>query len=646
MAEQTNLPSIPPPNEANLVAFARAVKEALEVRLGRRGQGLDAMVTFRDLDKVQMVQGDGRGGVAALRPPPPIGDGYDPALDTTPPPAPTGVKVSGAVRNIILEWDGPPSTYRNPAYVEIWRSSTNNLNDAAQIGQSGSTMYVDNVGEGQARYYWVRYVSQANVTGPWSAAGNAGAQGATSLDVSYTLGLLTSNGFGDPASQSPFVQLDAPVTINGVEVPAGTYLHQAWVANGTITRLKVADAAIDDAKVANLSAAKLTAGDGTIGGILKSAAYISGVTGWAIHRDGWAEFANATVRGTIYADTGWFKGQIIGGGAATYTSGVGMWTGVDAGAWKFRLGAASGGRRITWDGAKLIAGDPSGPRMEWDESALQVFGADNALLLFVGGESAFIDSAMIGAIIQSDNYVPGEAGWIINKSGFAEFQGAEFRGNIKGSVIEGSTIIASNIVRITEAGPPWYTYFASTNVISGSGAWVETYRGGKDNADAIIECLSGILNIYPYNAGPSGVENLSRFIDATATISVDALWDTAVVARGTEFNAYIYLTDEAGNNVETLLSYDYRYGGLNTYTSNGLRVSGLYSSYSYDDESGTVISGSELSGLRVTGSIVRSWSASNWAGRRFRLKVVFRTWRGTGPGTGYVRLSAVNHRLG
>jgi len=94
------------------------------------------------------------------------------------------------VRNIILEWDGPPSTYRNHAYAEIWRSSTNNLNDAAQIGQSGSTMYVDNVGEGQARYYWVRFVSQANVTGPWHAAADNGAQAATAIDVGYALGLI------------------------------------------------------------------------------------------------------------------------------------------------------------------------------------------------------------------------------------------------------------------------------------------------------------------------------------------------------------------------------------------------------------------------------------------------------------------------
>lgn len=425
MAEQTNLPSIPPPNENNLVAFARAVKEALEVRLGRRGQGLDAMVTFRDLDKVQMVLGDGRGGVAGLKPPAAIGTvggGYDPTTDTTPPPAPQNVKASGAVRNVILEWGEYPATYRNHAYAEVWRSSTNNLNDAAQIGQSGSTMYVDNVGEGQTRYYWVRFVSQANVTGPWSAAGNAGAQGATSLDVSYTLGLLTSNGFGDPSSQSPFVQLDAPVTINDVEVPAGTYLHQAWVANGTITRLKVGDAAIDDAKVANLSAAKLTAGDGTIGGILKSADYVSGATGWAIHRDGWAEFANATVRGTIYADTGWFKGQIIGGGASTYTDGTGMWTGVDSDTWKFRLGSTD--TYLRWDGSSLTlrgtltiedgSGNvllSSGSGVPWDK----IDAKPTSLADINSTEGSKLDGVAAGADVTSQNTAAG----IANQGAFA-----------------------------------------------------------------------------------------------------------------------------------------------------------------------------------------------------------------------------------
>lgn len=289
MAEQTNLPSIPPPNEKNLVAFARAVKEALEVRLGRRGQGLDAMVTFRDLDKVQMVHGDGRGGVVGLRPPAAIGavgGGYDPTLDTAPPSAPTGVKASGAVRNIILEWDGPPSTYRNHAYAEIWRSSTNNLNDAAQIGQSGSTMYVDNVGEGQTRYYWVRFVSQANVTGPWHAAGDAGVQAATAIDVGYTLGLLegqigedalateTINGKDafvfdtktfairfNETGYTPFVVQSTPTTINGVEIPAGVYLDAAFMRTFVAQKGQIGALAVDDAAIANVSASKVTFGE-------------------------------------------------------------------------------------------------------------------------------------------------------------------------------------------------------------------------------------------------------------------------------------------------------------------------------------------------------------------------------------------------
>jgi hypothetical protein len=57
------------------------------------------------------------------------------------------------------------------------------------------------------------------------------------------------------------------------------------------------------------------------------------------------------VRGTVYADTGWFKGQIIGGNATTYASGTGMWTGVDAGTWKFRLGSSD--TYLRWDGASL-----------------------------------------------------------------------------------------------------------------------------------------------------------------------------------------------------------------------------------------------------------------------------------------------------
>ncbi|MBG3079014.1 DUF1983 domain-containing protein [Proteus mirabilis] len=46
-------------------------------------------------------------------------------------------------------------------------------------------------------------------------------------------------------------------------------------------------------------------------------------------------------------------------------------------------------------------------------------------------EDGSITNAKIGNVIQSNNYVTGKSGWIINKNGYAEFENAKFRGEIK-----------------------------------------------------------------------------------------------------------------------------------------------------------------------------------------------------------------------
>ncbi|EST59155.1 hypothetical protein K151_1983 [Proteus hauseri ZMd44] len=46
-------------------------------------------------------------------------------------------------------------------------------------------------------------------------------------------------------------------------------------------------------------------------------------------------------------------------------------------------------------------------------------------------EDGSITNAKIGNVIQSNNYVSGKSGWIINKNGYAEFDNAKFRGEIK-----------------------------------------------------------------------------------------------------------------------------------------------------------------------------------------------------------------------
>ena len=58
----------------------------------------------------------------------------------------------------------------------------------------------------------------------------------------------------------PFIVQAAATTINGVSVPAGVYINDAYIRNGTITSAKIGNAAIDDAKIASLSADKINAG--------------------------------------------------------------------------------------------------------------------------------------------------------------------------------------------------------------------------------------------------------------------------------------------------------------------------------------------------------------------------------------------------
>lgn len=145
----------------------------------------------------------------------------------------------------------------------------------------------------------------------------------------------------------PFVIQATPTTINGVSVPAGMYANDAYIKNGTITNAKIGDAQIDDAKISALSASKITAGSIGVGSYISSTVFTSGSAGWRISADGTAEFVNAIVRGTIF-----------GGAAASFASGTGLWSGMDGGTYKFRVGSTDSA--MTWDGSVLrIGGIPA-----------------------------------------------------------------------------------------------------------------------------------------------------------------------------------------------------------------------------------------------------------------------------------------------
>lgn len=190
MSNEARVPSLPAVTPNNLTEFARAVKQVIDVREGLVGSGLDANVTFRDLVDV---------GAVALRPgwterssssrnsgPPVIPswadpDGYDPSTDLTPPPAPEGVTATGLFALVQIQWNEAPN--RNHSYAEIWRNDVNVLGNATMIGTATGTFYTDSLGANATRYYWVRFVSKANIFGPYNATNGTVAQTATDPDL-------------------------------------------------------------------------------------------------------------------------------------------------------------------------------------------------------------------------------------------------------------------------------------------------------------------------------------------------------------------------------------------------------------------------------------------------------------------------------
>lgn len=177
------------------------------------------------------------------------------------------------------------------------------------------------------------------------------------LDTSVTPNVTryyTGTAWSTTPQNLPFIVQATPTTINGVAVPAGVYMRDAYLQNGTVTNLKVANGAIDDLKVASVSASKLTAGSIAVGQHIQSTGYVASSVGWRINGDGTAEFSGVVVRGTVIATAGSIGGITIASnavraGQTAYNTGTGFHLGSDG---RFSLGSGTG-NRLTWDGTNL-----------------------------------------------------------------------------------------------------------------------------------------------------------------------------------------------------------------------------------------------------------------------------------------------------
>ena len=158
MAE-TKIPAIyrvPSSLDPELKRYLESVQEAVEVRLGRRGDELDQAVTYRDLIDSNLAQKASR-----------LNRVFEPLVEEPTPSMPfntipQNVKASGAFTKILVTWDDHQmgSLF---ARAEIWRSGINDLNTAGDspVASVYGSVWTDTVDYNTTMYYWVRFVQRA-----------------------------------------------------------------------------------------------------------------------------------------------------------------------------------------------------------------------------------------------------------------------------------------------------------------------------------------------------------------------------------------------------------------------------------------------------------------------------------------------------
>ena len=340
------LPTIPTSFGTDPKTMLTAIKEILEVREGQRGSPLDKAVTFRDLFEQGIVALNIDGNAFVNKPggsvvPPPSNGG---TIDQTPPPAATGLRADGALASIIVTWDKP--VYGAHSHTEVWSSATDDIGTATLVGTSPSQIYVDVVGTGSVRYYWIKWVSKFPVTGPFNKT--SGTRGETGYDAQYLINVLSANPPpGGTYNPLLYVQNDPNLVVDGVPIPVGTYMTAAYIANASITRAKIGLLAVDDARIASLHAAKITAGD--IDADRMKANIVQAVQGQFVSLSA----ISAWLGNVTIGQYGWLKTD----GVWDYMGGVGIYMGWHTDQYKFRVGDP-GGDHLRFENGKLtIVGD-------------------------------------------------------------------------------------------------------------------------------------------------------------------------------------------------------------------------------------------------------------------------------------------------
>ena len=266
MSKPTKVPGIskPPASaDAETQRYLASLSEAVEIRLGRRGDPIDRAITLRELIDSGLAL---RLKSAPFDPNNPFpGFSPNPILDTNIPPAPTNFAGVPAYSQVILSWDYP--RYNNHSFTEIYGYDSDSIGDAQLIGVSTGRVYIDPVGSGVSRYYWARHVSTSSVAGPWN--NGSGTLVATALNKDALLAELIASipAVAFATGIEPVSVVNSLPAVSGYSGPLIVFLTTdgklyrfvsgAWTAavqtvdlTGTISGLQIASDAVTNSKIA------------------------------------------------------------------------------------------------------------------------------------------------------------------------------------------------------------------------------------------------------------------------------------------------------------------------------------------------------------------------------------------------------------
>jgi len=208
-------PKVPASVSPEMRRYLETLEQVTNIRLGRRGDPRDRAVTLRELIDSGLAQelrsnpfdSNKSGNVGFVQP-------GSRLPDLAVPPAPTGFQANGAYSQINLQWDYP--AYSNHSHTEVHSHTSDSIGDATLLGIQSGRIFVDPVGSGATRYYWVRHVNTDSIAGPFNAA--AGTAASTAPDVNHLLGVLTSAVTSSQLATSlstPIAKIDPLVTFTG-----------------------------------------------------------------------------------------------------------------------------------------------------------------------------------------------------------------------------------------------------------------------------------------------------------------------------------------------------------------------------------------------------------------------------------------------